>query len=125
MIPASALHAFCADACHGDPNLVANAEAAFAYFNQVLAGAAPDTLVAAVPQRPALTAAQRALFDFIVQFTAEHGVQPSQAEMAQHCGYQSHNAVAELLSALEKKRYIQRQPGKRARSLKILQGAPT
>jgi hypothetical protein len=114
MIPFSALQEFCHKVCLDNPEQVATAQAAFYWFNKALAGTAPK-------DRPALTARQQELYDFILRFMADNGMAPTRVEMAQHMCVASPNAVEDMLKAIEQKRYIERVPGK-ARALKIMSG---
>lgn len=67
---------------------------------------------------------QSALLAYLHRHRREHGVVPSLAEMADHFGYRSQNAVVDLLSKLEAKGAIEREPGTR-RSLRLLWDDPT
>ena len=59
------------------------------------------------PLRRPATATQRRLFDFISE-QCRKGYPPSVVEMADHMGYASNNAIADVLKVLEKKGWIER-----------------
>ncbi len=66
-----------------------------------------------------LTKAQKAILQFIVEYTREHGYPPTLREIQQHCGtVKSLRGVAIHLDALQRKGYIER--GSQARSIRIL-----
>lgn len=63
------------------------------------------------PRAP-LTAVERKLWYFLIDFLAEHTFQPSVREMARHFRIPSTKTVADLLTSLEQKGYIRRAPGR-------------
>ncbi|CUU02530.1 MAG: transcriptional repressor LexA [Fimbriimonadales bacterium] len=66
-----------------------------------------------------LTKAQKAILQFIVEYTREHGYPPTLREIQQHSGtVKSLRGVAIHLDALQRKGYIER--GSQARSIRIL-----
>lgn len=68
----------------------------------------------------ALTQIQRGTLDFIVVYVREHGYPPTVREIADACGGVQLQAVADRLSALERKGYISRVLGK-PRTIRVLQ----
>ena len=62
---------------------------------------------------PALTARQKAIYDFLVKTIREKGFAPSIIEIGKQFKIASTNGVSDHLKALEKKGYI-RRVGKRA-----------
>jgi|YNPBryunderm2012_1023409.scaffolds.fasta_scaffold03212_2 repressor LexA len=68
-------------------------------------------------QQP-LTTRQRQLLSFIESYMSEHNYPPSFEEMRSALGVSSLNAIAEMVTALERKGYIRRQPG-RSRAIRI------
>jgi SOS-response transcriptional repressor LexA len=60
-----------------------------------------------------LTEAQNKCFNFLARYEAEFRRSPSVREIATALGYRSTNAVAQVLDALEAKRYITRRKGMR------------
>lgn len=62
---------------------------------------------------------QSALFDFLVRYQDRHGYAPSLSEMRDGLGLSSINAVAELVTKLEARGCIRREPGTR-RAIQIL-----
>lgn len=71
-----------------------------------------------MPEQSSLTEAQNKIFNFITRYVAEHKRPPSVREIQKQMKYNSTNAVAEVLNALESKGYISRRGG--ARSIEIL-----
>ncbi len=67
-----------------------------------------------------LTARQREIFDYLVKFTEENGYQPSYREIGQHFGIKSTRAVSDLIEALQRKGYLEKDPS-RARSVSFTQ----
>ncbi|NUU67046.1 LexA family transcriptional regulator [Enterobacteriaceae bacterium BIT-l23] len=59
----------------------------------------------------ALTDRQRQVLEFIDQYTARHGMPPTNSEIAAGMGFRSANAAAEHLKALERKGAISLRPG--------------
>lgn len=55
-----------------------------------------------------LTDRQRAVLDFIVEFSSNHGFPPTVREIALRMGIRSTNGVSDHLSALERKGFISR-----------------
>lgn len=72
-----------------------------------------------MPEQSPLTESQNKVFNFITRYIAEHKRPPSVREIQRQMKYNSTNAVAEILDALEAKGYIARRSG--ARSIEILQ----
>jgi repressor LexA len=70
-------------------------------------------------RRPAITARQARVVDFIRAFLAERGFPPTQAEIAAGLGFRSQNAAAEHVRLLAKKGVLTVEPGV-ARGLKLL-----
>lgn len=62
--------------------------------------------------RAALTQIERRLWHFLIDFLATHSFQPSVREIARHFRIPSTRTVVDLLSALERKGYIRRAPGR-------------
>ena len=67
-----------------------------------------------------LTERQQELYDFIVTSTADNGIQPSYAEMAQHMWVSSPNAIRDMVAILERKGYVQRTGKVRAMKIFLL-----
>lgn len=65
-----------------------------------------------------LTARQREVFDVIAKFIREHGLPPSQRDIAAAIGVSSTNGVNDFLTALERKGWIERVP-KISRGIRI------
>ena len=65
-----------------------------------------------------LTAKQSDIFDFICEWQANSGHPPTHAEISDHFGYGSLNAVRNHLQLIEKKGYIRLNPGK-ARGIQV------
>ncbi|MBL8996762.1 MAG: hypothetical protein JNL44_05540 [Gemmatimonadetes bacterium] len=63
------------------------------------------------PRAP-LTAVERKLWRFLIDFLAEHTFQPSVREIARQFRIPSTKTVADLLGSLEAKGYIRRTPGR-------------
>jgi repressor LexA len=63
------------------------------------------------PRAP-LTAVERRLWHFLIDFLAEHTFQPSVREIARHFRIPSTKTVVDLLASLETKGYIRRAPGR-------------
>lgn len=63
------------------------------------------------PRAP-LTAIERKLWHFLIDFLAEHTFQPSVRETARHFRIPSTKTVADLFASLEAKGYIRRTPGR-------------
>ncbi len=74
-------------------------------------------------QQP-LSDRQRQLLSFIESYMSEHNYPPSFDEMRSALGVSSLNAIAEMVTALERKGYIHRQPG-RSRAIRIEKKLPT
>lgn len=58
-----------------------------------------------------LTGRQRTVYDFIVAYSRQHGYPPAMQEIARHLGVSGNLGVIKHLSALERKRFITRNPG--------------
>lgn len=69
------------------------------------------------PRAP-LTAIERKIYHFLIDYLAEHTFQPSVREIARHYRIPSTKTVTDLLGAIEAKGYIRRSPG-RSRGLVI------
>ena len=68
--------------------------------------------------RPALSATERGILDFIVVFLRSNTYQPSIREIGRHFGIKSTKTVSEHLQALADKGYIERDPS-RSRGVRI------
>lgn len=66
-----------------------------------------------------LTEPQRAMLAHVIDYREDHGKAPTRAEIAKALGYNHQQAVDDVLSALQKKRYIAIQP-RRHRNIEIL-----
>jgi len=66
-----------------------------------------------------LSPRQTEVFDFIQEEHARSGIMPSSREIQERFGYASQTSVVDILTALEKKGVLKREPGK-ARALKLL-----
>jgi repressor LexA len=62
--------------------------------------------------RPALTPIEEQVYRFLLDFLAERTFQPSVREIAKHCRIPSTKSVVDLLSSLERKGYVEREPGR-------------
>jgi len=71
-----------------------------------------------------LTVAQQELYDWIVEFLADHGHAPSIRQMMEAMGLRSPAPIQSRLRYLQKKGWIQWQPG-RARTLQLAVVPPT
>ena len=69
--------------------------------------------------RTPLTPVEQQVYHFLLDFLAEHTFQPSVREIAKHCRIPSTKSVADLLASLEKKGYVEREPG-RSRGVTIV-----
>lgn len=58
----------------------------------------------------ALTARQKAVLDYMFEYTEDHGYPPTMREIGAHLGIRSTNGVNDHLKALERKGYIERDP---------------
>jgi len=65
-----------------------------------------------------MTKLQRQLYDFVKQFTAEHGFSPSYSEISDHLGIKSKGGVHRLVTALSDRGFIEYRYG-RARSIVV------
>lgn len=65
-----------------------------------------------------LTKRQKEIFDFIKNFSLEHGYSPSYREIGEHFGYRSLATVFDHIESLRQKGYLQKDPAL-ARSLKL------
>ena len=74
------------------------------------------------PVNRELTPRQQEALDFVREYLAEHGVSPTQREIADAMGTRSASSVANLLCALERKGAIQVQSGA-ARGIRIVEGS--
>lgn len=66
------------------------------------------------------TVRQREIFDYLVKFTEDNGYQPSYREIGQHFGIKSTRAVSDLIEALQRKGYLEKDHS-RARSVSFTQ----
>ena len=66
-----------------------------------------------------LTPRQREILAFVQKFSGERGFPPTMREIAAHFGIRSLNGVSDHLGALERKGYVERQPGS-PRGLRLL-----
>jgi len=64
---------------------------------------------------------QRSLLTYLETFLAERGYIPTLAEMAKALGVSSLQGVKDHLTALERKGYVRRSPG-RPRAIELLSG---
>lgn len=64
-----------------------------------------------VPAGEELTARQRMIFDFLVEFSQREGYPPTMREIGEFFGIRSTNAVHEHLRALERKGWVERAGG--------------
>ncbi len=69
--------------------------------------------------RESLTPIEQQVYHFLLDFLAEHAFQPSVREIGRRFRIPSTKSVADLLASLERKGYIQREPG-RSRGLTIV-----
>lgn len=65
-----------------------------------------------LPRAP-LTAVERKLWHYLVDFLAEHTYQPSVREIGRHFRIPSTKTVTDLIGALAKKGYLRREKGRR------------
>jgi repressor LexA len=73
--------------------------------------------------RPVLTPRQETVLRYIETFIAKQGYVPTLKEMAKALGVASVQAVKDHLTALERKGYLRRAPGRR-RAIELLQDRP-
>ena len=69
--------------------------------------------------RAPLTPVEQQVYHFLLDFLAEHTFQPSVREIAKQLKIPSTKSVADLLAALERKGYVEREPG-RSRGVKLV-----
>jgi repressor LexA len=69
--------------------------------------------------RTPLTPVEREVYHFLLDFLSEHTFQPSVREIAERLKIPSTKSVADLLASLEKKGYVEREPG-RSRGVTIV-----
>jgi repressor LexA len=62
--------------------------------------------------RAPLTPTEQEVYHFLLDFLAERTFQPSVREIARHCRIPSTKSVADLLAALERKGYVEREHGR-------------
>jgi SOS-response transcriptional repressor LexA len=67
----------------------------------------------ALPPRAPLTAVERRLWHYLVDFLGEHTYQPSIREIGRHFKIPSTKTVTDLIGALERKGYLRREKGRR------------
>lgn len=67
----------------------------------------------------ALTATERAVYEFLLDFLSEHTYQPSVREIGRQFGIKSTKTVSQLLHAIAKKGYIELDPA-RSRGVRLL-----
>jgi repressor LexA len=68
--------------------------------------------VSTAPRLP-LTAIERKVWHYLVDFLAEHTYQPSVREIGRHFRIPSTKTVTDLIGALERKGYLRREKGRR------------
>lgn len=59
-----------------------------------------------------LTARQRAILEYMLEYREKHGAPPSMREIADHFDYASLNGVSDHLKALERKGYVRHYHGR-------------
>src|SRR5690606_549983 len=97
---------------------IAQAEAQLATMVGAACRSAERTAVdPAVPRAP-LTAVERKLWHYLIDFLAAHTFQPSVREIARHFRIPSTKTVVDLIGSLEAKGYVRRTAG-RSRGLVI------
>ena len=69
--------------------------------------------------RASLTPIEQKVYHFLLDHLAQHTFQPSVRDIARHCRIASTKSVTDLLSSLEVKGYIEREPG-RSRGVRLL-----
>ncbi|MBD3674691.1 MAG: hypothetical protein HUJ26_14300 [Planctomycetaceae bacterium] len=74
--------------------------------------------LAATNQKP-LTERQQRVYDYLIEFTLEHGFQPSVREMMAALEIESPNGIVCHLRALHKKGWIRRSDDQQSRALHI------
>lgn len=75
--------------------------------------------------RAPLTPIEQDVYQFLLDHLAEHTFQPSVRDIGRHCKIASTKSVTDLLASLERKGYIEREPG-RSRGVKLLgHGGPS
>jgi repressor LexA len=62
--------------------------------------------------RTPLTPIEQQIYHFLLDFLSERTFQPSVREIARHCRIRSTKSVADLLASLERKGYVEREPGR-------------
>jgi repressor LexA len=62
--------------------------------------------------RSPLTPVEQQIYRFLLDFLSERTFQPSVREIAKHCRIPSTKSVADLLASLERKGYVEREPGR-------------
>jgi repressor LexA len=62
--------------------------------------------------RSPLTPIEQQIYRFLLDFLSERTFQPSVREIAKHCRIPSTKSVADLLASLERKGYVEREPGR-------------
>lgn len=76
-----------------------------------------------IPHPMGMTAKQRALFEFITDYSEAHGICPSFEEMKDHLGLRSKSGVHRMVVALEERGLIIRMPN-RARAIGLVEREP-
>jgi repressor LexA len=69
--------------------------------------------------RAPLTPFEQQVYHFLLDFLSDHTFQPSVREIARHFRIPSTKSVADLLASLERKGYVEREPG-RSRGVELL-----
>ena len=72
------------------------------------------------PAAPPLTARQRQVLDFVERYIARHQYPPTSRELSAACGLGGPSGAQRILGTLERKGYLQREPG-RSRALTLAQ----
>lgn len=66
-----------------------------------------------------LSAIEEKVYQYLLDYLAEHTFQPSVRDIGRHCHIASTKSVTDLLASLEDKGYIEREPG-RSRGVKLI-----
>ena len=71
------------------------------------------TITTTLPPRAPLTAVERKLWHYLIDFLAEHTYQPSVREIGRHFRIPSTKTVTDLIGSLARKGYLRREKGRR------------